>query len=630
MAESGFSFLKDILFTPASVRAQNNADALINAKNAQVGGARGRVMQRLGELQKGGGRPDQILSQLMNDPVFIDAFTQDPDIAGLARDMSGALGAPKPMEVSPGASLVRENGQGGYESVYTAPAKGTLGEDEKEIARLQEVGFTRDQAIKYNSKLASVVDGRDPVTGKVTFYLRDMSDPENPKVTIITPEQAKAASSMQAPEQQPAQPTAAEQAPGAAQGRNGIPAYGITLLNAIAGTESPGYNVMNGGQRFSDMSRHPLRKGQAAKGGTTSASGRYQFVRGTWDRAAAALGLKDFSPESQDRAAWWLAQQDYKANTGRDLDQDLQAGNIEQVRRGLQSTWRGLADNPAKFNKAMGIKGGTTGAENFKPGPGDTVVNAQGEQVQGPGLKNKAEMFLGTGYVPAAQSALGGMARQFIDQESTIGQDASLRRNALDQYKYNLQNLNLGSDQISKAEREQIEAMAPDETSIATDPQAALQQARQQRKFVEELRDSYGVQTMDESLAPEVIKGLQKKMSGLQTLLDSMPTEQEMAQLQEGLASGGQRAPSVSDLISDVGTLFAPAQKAGAALIHDVQQVGEQALTDYTKLDLAGVQSALQELEAQRGTLDPAELKRRAQNLRKRYIELNPNHNLGK
>lgn len=138
-----------------------------------------------------------------------------------------------------------------------------------------------------------------------------------------------------------------------------LPPEAHTLLNAIASTESPGYNVINGGEKFSSYADHPRRRGA---GGESTAAGRYQFVKGTWDRAAKALGLTDFSPASQDRAAWWLAQQDYKARTGRDLLPDMQAGDMERVRRGLSDTWKGLADSAAKFHKTAGTKGGTTPA----------------------------------------------------------------------------------------------------------------------------------------------------------------------------------------------------------------------------------------------------------------------------
>jgi hypothetical protein len=91
------------------------------------------------------------------------------------------------------------------------------------------------------------------------------------------------------------------------------------LLDALTGPEGGGsYNIMIGGKHFSDYSHHP---GNIF--GTGSDAGRYQIVGSTWSRIQKALGLNDFSPENQDRAALWLAQQDYNKNTGRNLDSDL-------------------------------------------------------------------------------------------------------------------------------------------------------------------------------------------------------------------------------------------------------------------------------------------------------------------
>ena len=112
------------------------------------------------------------------------------------------------------------------------------------------------------------------------------------------------------------------------------------MLSVISGKEAHGYNILNGGSRFSDFSKHPAMIGA---GGTSTAAGRYQFIAGTWETAAKALGLTDFSPASQDRAAIWLAQRDYHTNTGRDLMTDVTAGNFAAIRRGLGSTWESFA-----------------------------------------------------------------------------------------------------------------------------------------------------------------------------------------------------------------------------------------------------------------------------------------------
>jgi len=125
-----------------------------------------------------------------------------------------------------------------------------------------------------------------------------------------------------------------------------VPPEGRALLDTIAGTESPGYDVIYGGQRFTDFSRHPniavpIRKGPNA-GKTSSAAGRYQFLFSTWTGLQTELGLPDFSAESQDRAAWHLAQKVYQRNEGRDLLDDLRNGKYDLVGPALHSTWTSL------------------------------------------------------------------------------------------------------------------------------------------------------------------------------------------------------------------------------------------------------------------------------------------------
>ncbi|HEX3862096.1 MAG TPA: glycoside hydrolase family protein [Stellaceae bacterium] len=133
------------------------------------------------------------------------------------------------------------------------------------------------------------------------------------------------------------------------------------LLDTIAGPESSGaYNIRwngpNGGAYFDSYAQHP-NIAVAGPAGPSTAAGRYQFVNSTWQPIADTLGLKDFSPENQDKAAWYNASTVYQQKTGRDLLADLKAGKTQDVASALRGQWATLAGampaysaNLAKYN----------------------------------------------------------------------------------------------------------------------------------------------------------------------------------------------------------------------------------------------------------------------------------------
>ena len=66
-------------------------------------------------------------------------------------------------------------------------------------------------------------------------------------------------------------------------------------------TRNHGYDVIVGGELFTDYSDHP--QTCHAKPKTQSGAGRYQLLSRWWDAYRKQLGLKDFSPKSQDAVA---------------------------------------------------------------------------------------------------------------------------------------------------------------------------------------------------------------------------------------------------------------------------------------------------------------------------------------
>lgn len=119
------------------------------------------------------------------------------------------------------------------------------------------------------------------------------------------------------------------------------------LLETIAGPESKGdYNVIYGGSQFDGYDDHPRQYVEITsgpnKGQYSSAAGKYQFLGSTWDDIADRYDIPDFSPASQDQAAWALATEEYKRDTGRDLEADLAAGDLSRVAPSLRNQWTSL------------------------------------------------------------------------------------------------------------------------------------------------------------------------------------------------------------------------------------------------------------------------------------------------
>ena len=127
-----------------------------------------------------------------------------------------------------------------------------------------------------------------------------------------------------------------------------------------------GYTTMFGGGQFTDLSKHPD-KVISKSGYNSSAAGAYQFLTPTWTGAAKALGLKDFSPESQEQAARYLTK-----NRGVDPDKiitDFQTfkDNLDK----LAPEWASMpyqGESPDGFGKGRSYygQGGISAEEAWK------------------------------------------------------------------------------------------------------------------------------------------------------------------------------------------------------------------------------------------------------------------------
>jgi muramidase (phage lysozyme) len=176
----------------------------------------------------------------------------------------------------------------------------------------------------------------------------------------------------------------------------------LFLVRWAEGTsDDNGYRALYGHLRerpklFDGWADHP-RQAFKTPWGWTSAAGAFQFmakVEGkvqtdTWDRAKHALGLPDFSPESQNKAALWLIEK-------RGALPAVEAGDLEQALARCSWEWASLPAGPGKpgrygqptrsFESCLVIferAGGTLLTQ--APSPDDSVaVSATGDPAPAP------------------------------------------------------------------------------------------------------------------------------------------------------------------------------------------------------------------------------------------------------
>lgn len=212
-----------------------------------------------------------------------------------------------------------------------------------------------------------------------------------------------------------------------------LPPEARALLETIAGPESRGkHNVIYGGSTFDDFSDHPRQyitiTSGPNKGKKSSAAGKYQFLASTWDDQAKKLGLSDFSPASQDAAAWNLAQEEYRRDTGRSLLADLQANDLSRVAPSLRNRWTSMPG---------GIEAGITGGRFAKAyanalGSPNPAVNAIDTAVprKAPGIMGMAINGIGGG-LSSLQSMAGQAANGIMGGNGMQGAKKSLMSMAM-------------------------------------------------------------------------------------------------------------------------------------------------------------------------------------------------------
>lgn len=100
-------------------------------------------------------------------------------------------------------------------------------------------------------------------------------------------------------------------------------------------TNDEGYDVLVGGTLFGGYNAHPNRMVTLRKDLRSTAAGRYQILKRTWDEVAKAYRLADFSPENQDRAAIALLRR-------RKALDDVKAGRWDAAIRKVSKEWASI------------------------------------------------------------------------------------------------------------------------------------------------------------------------------------------------------------------------------------------------------------------------------------------------
>ncbi len=130
-----------------------------------------------------------------------------------------------------------------------------------------------------------------------------------------------------------------------------IQAFLIALSYGESEHDADSYTELCGGDHFDGFATFPDWQGIGDP--ISHAAGRYQFEPATWREMAGRLGLTDFSPTSQDHAAWGLASEVYQ-RTGRILLDDLHRDDLAGIAAALRSTWTSVnSEFPARYRGAL-------------------------------------------------------------------------------------------------------------------------------------------------------------------------------------------------------------------------------------------------------------------------------------
>lgn len=125
--------------------------------------------------------------------------------------------------------------------------------------------------------------------------------------------------------------------PGVLSDRN-VQAFLRVIRRGEGTADEGGYRRLFGGGTFASFADHP-RVLVKKSGYNSTAAGAYQFLASTWDETRRAMGLKDFSPASQDLGAVGLIAR-------RGALADVIAGRLEEAIKKCGKEWASLPYSP--------------------------------------------------------------------------------------------------------------------------------------------------------------------------------------------------------------------------------------------------------------------------------------------
>jgi muramidase (phage lysozyme) len=136
------------------------------------------------------------------------------------------------------------------------------------------------------------------------------------------------------------------------------------FLDFLGKAEGADYDVIVGGKKFNDFSKHPRIVGLRTKEGPSTAAGKYQITKTTYDDFAPKLGITDFSPRSQDRIAVAIFQKEKALS---DIERGDFNAAISKLGRRFASLPSSPYSQPKRSQKFVDMQLGVVGLASAEP-----------------------------------------------------------------------------------------------------------------------------------------------------------------------------------------------------------------------------------------------------------------------